>query len=88
MTLETFIDEQVKVWAFFDPSTGPVHVFPIAMNWRRKLIKFEKLIFATSMKIGNKKLVRLTCASDTAYFELEYDTESYLWRLRKIMPNG
>ena len=91
MTHDTFIDEPVKVWAFFDPTlsagrSGSSHISPIAMQWQRRLIKFEKLIFASSLKVGDKKLVRLVCASESANFELEYNSENYLWRLKKVMP--
>lgn len=82
---DTLIDEQITVWAFFDPSSGPAHIFPIAMNWRRRLIKFQKLILATTKRIGETKILRLVCASDTACFELEYNSDNHLWKLKKVM---
>ena len=89
MSYETLIDEPVKVWAFFDPSTSlGVNIFPIAMNWRRRLIKFQKLIFAKSYKIGEVKILNLVCASETANFELEYNTQNHLWKLKRIMPQS
>jgi len=88
--METSIDEQIKVWVMFDPSTssGQVSISPIAMNWQRRLIKFTKLIFVGSKKIGQVKIVNLVCASGTANFELEYNTDNNLWRLKKVMPIG
>jgi len=97
MSYETLIDEPVKVWAFFDPSTEftlerseglRVNIFPIAMNWRYRLIKFQKLIFASSKKIGEVKIFNLVCASETTNFELEYNTQNHLWKLKRIMPKS
>ena len=86
MTYETLIDEPVKVWAFFDPEASSGQIFPIAINWRRHLIKFQKVIFMSQKRIGENKLINLVCASNTANFELEYDAAHYLWKLKKIMP--
>ncbi|MCR4324403.1 MAG: hypothetical protein NUV69_01815 [Candidatus Curtissbacteria bacterium] len=80
MTPDT-INEQVKVWAFFDNG-----IFPIAMNWQRRFVKFEKLIFSSSKRIGDTKIVSLVCASQTANFELEYNAENYSWKIKKVMP--
>src|SRR3990167_3421695 len=72
--METEVDEEVKVWAFFDPSSrsssGQVGIFPIAMSWNRRFVKFEKLIFSSSKKVGDVRLVDLVCASNTSNFEL------------------
>lgn len=78
---ETDINEAVTVWAFFDHG-----IFPIAMNWRRQIVKFKKTIFTTSKMVGKIKLINLICASETANFELEFDSGSFLWKLKKIMP--
>lgn len=82
--MDTEIDEKVPVWAFFDPaySSG---LFPIAMNWRRRLIKFEGVILKTSRRIGNSNFVDLVCISDTANFQLEYDASNYSWKVKKVM---
>lgn len=80
---ETLIDEDVKVWAFFDHG-----IFPIAMNWRRRFVKFEKVILVTSKKIGATHLVDLVCASDTANFQLEYNGDNHLWKVKKVLPKG
>jgi hypothetical protein len=86
MTHETIIDEQVKVWAFFDPSASSGQgIFPIAINWRRRLVKFSRLIFVSSKKVGEVKIINLVCASDGANYELEFDTNNYLWKLKKVM---
>ncbi|MBI2327467.1 hypothetical protein HYU92_04050 [Candidatus Curtissbacteria bacterium] len=85
MASDTFINEQVSVWAFFDPSAASSHIFPIAMNWRRRLVKFQKLILSTTKRVGDAKILNLICASDTACFELEYNSDSHLWRLVKVM---
>ena len=82
---DTLINEPVTIWAFFDPSANPSHIFPIAMNWRRRLVKFQKLILTTTKRIGETKILSLICASDTACFELEYNTGNYLWKLVKVM---
>jgi hypothetical protein len=87
---DTVVDEKVKVWAFFDdslPSVGNSPIFPIAMNWRRRFVKFQKLVFASSRSIGNEKIIKLVCASDSANFELEFNNSSYLWRLKKVMSH-
>ncbi|OGD92935.1 hypothetical protein A2697_05415 [Candidatus Curtissbacteria bacterium RIFCSPHIGHO2_01_FULL_41_44] len=81
MSYETLINEPITVWVFFDKG-----IFPIAMNWRRRLIKFQKLIFTSSKKVGETKILNLICASDSANFELEYDSSNYLWTLKKVMP--
>lgn len=81
MPYETVIDEPVKVWALFDKG-----IFPIAMNWQRRLVKFEKLILTTSKRIGEAKLLTLICGSDTANYELEYNCENHLWKVKKVMP--
>ena len=76
-----FINEAVTVWAFFDHD-----IFPIAMNWRRRLIKFEKIIFRSSKKIGLDKLIDIVCESNDSDFELEYNSNNHLWKLKRIMP--
>ena len=76
------IDEKIKVWAFFDDG-----VFPIAMNWRRRYIKFEKLILKTSKRIGNVKFTSLVCSANDATFELELNNENSLWTLKKVSSN-
>ena len=80
MLHDTFINEPIKVWVFFNNG-----IFPVAMNWRNRLIKFKKLIFANTKRIGETKIISLVCTSDTANFELEYNTESHLWKLKKAM---
>ncbi len=84
---DTTINEKVQVWAFFDPSTssGQVKIFPIAISWRRRLIKFKKLVFISTKKIGDVRIVNLVCASDSGNFELEFNTNNYLWKLKKVM---
>lgn len=81
MSYETTIDEPVKVWVMFDRG-----IFPIAMNWRRKIIQFKKLIFVGSRRVGNIKFLDMVCASETANFELEYNSENHSWKVKKIMP--
>ena len=78
--METEIDEKVSVWAFFDGD-----IFPIAMNWQRRFVKFEKVILKTSRMVGDIKFVDLICSSQTANFKLEYDSSNYSWRVRKVM---
>jgi len=80
MAYETAIDEPVKVWAFFDSS-----ISPIGMNWRRRLVKFEKLILVTSKRVGQVKIFNFICASDTANYELEYNSENHMWKVKKVM---
>lgn len=88
--METEVNEEVKVWAFFDPSagSGQARIFPIAMNWNKRFVKFEKLIFSSSKKVGDAKLVDLVCASDTSNFELEYNSSNYSWRVKKVLPKS
>lgn len=81
MSEDTLINEQVTVWAFFDHD-----IFPLAMNWRRRLVKFEKVIFKNTKKLGAVKFVDIVCESNDANFELEYNSDNYLWKLKKIMP--
>ena len=81
--MDTELDDDVKVWAFFDHG-----IFPIAMNWNRRFVKFEKLIFSSSKRVGDTKLVDLVCASDTSNFELEYNTGDYSWRVKKVLPKS
>lgn len=78
--METEINEKVSVWAFFDGD-----IFPVAMNWNRRFIKFEKVILKTSRNIGSNTFVDLVCASETANFELEYDSSNYSWKVKKVM---
>ncbi len=80
MPPETAVDEEIKVWAFFDHG-----IFPIAMNWRRRFVKFNKLIFSSHKRVGNVNLLDLVCASDTANYELEFNTSNYLWRIKRVM---
>lgn len=78
--MDTPIDEHVTVWAFFDSG-----IFPIAMNWRRRLIKFTKVIFTSTKRVGDVKIISLICASETNNFELEYNSSNQVWRLRKVI---
>lgn len=88
--MDTKIDEMVKVWAFFDSSagSGQARIFPIAMNWNRRFVKFEKLIFSSSKKVGDVRLIDLVCASETSNFELEYNSNDYSWRVKNVLPKG
>lgn len=84
--METEVDEKVSVWAFFDPSTSSGQVIsPIAMNWRRCLVKFERVIFSSTRKIGDRCFVDFVCASEAANFQLEFDSGNYSWRVKKVM---
>lgn len=79
------INEGVKVWALFDlPNSGP-KIFPFAMTWRRRLVKFEKLVFSSTKRVGRSRIVNLVCQSDSANFELEYNTENFSWRIKRVM---
>jgi len=84
--METEINEVVPVWVFFDSSAILGPIFPIAMNWRRRLIKFEKIIFTSSKKIGVIKFVDIICQSTGANYELEYNSDNNIWKLKRIMP--
>lgn len=81
MTDDALIDEKVAVWAFFDSG-----IQPIAMNWRRRFVKFEKLIFAGSKHVGNTKIVNLVCSANDANFELEFNSNNNIWKLKRVMP--
>lgn len=81
--METEVDEKVKVWAFFDAG-----IFPIAMNWNRRFVKFEKVVLSTTKRIGQTKLIDLVCASDGANYELEFNTDNYNWRVKRVLPVG
>lgn len=83
--METEVDEQVSVWAFFDTGQETTRISPIAMNWRRRFIKFEKLVLTTTKKVGGVKILDLICASDGSSYQLEYNTVSSLWRVKKVM---
>ena len=85
---ETLIDEPVNVWVFFDSGQGArtVAVSPVAMNWQRRFVKFEKLILITSKRVGQAKVFSFICASESSNFELEYNSESQVWRVVKVMP--
>ena len=85
MSYETLINEPVAIWVLFDSST-PEPILPIAMNWRSRLIKFQKVIFTTARKIGEVKLITLVCQSQGTNCELEYNTNNHLWKLKKVMP--
>ncbi len=77
--MDTEVDDKVKVWAFFDQG-----IFPIAMNWNRRFVKFDKVIFSSSRRVGDSRMVDLVCASDTANFELEYNANNYIWKVKKV----
>jgi len=86
-SMDTDIDDKVKVWAFFDPSTssGQVHIFPIAMNWNRRFVKFESVILTTSRRVGDVRLVDFVCAGEGANYQIEYNTFDYSWKVKKVM---
>lgn len=81
MMSDTYVNEVVTVWVFFDRG-----IFPIAMNWRRRLVKFQKLVFTSSKKVGEVKIVSLVCATEGANYELEYNSLDQSWKLKKVMP--
>ncbi len=85
--METEVDEKVSVWAFFPSSQSSLGqaIFPTAMNWRRRLIKFERVIFSSARKVGDCRFVDLVCASEVANFQLEFDSNNYCWRVKKII---
>ena len=75
------INEKVKVIAVFDNG-----IFPIAMDWNNRHVRFRSLIFKSAHRVGEKRFVDLVCRSDTASFELEFDSESYVWWLKRVIP--
>ena len=79
--METLINESIKVWAVFDSG-----ICPIAMNWRNRQIKFDKVILKTDLFKGKAKITNLVCANNNAAYELEYNHQNFLWILKKIMP--
>ena len=81
--METLINESIKVWAVFDSG-----ICPIAMNWRNRQIKFDKVILKTDLMKGKTKITHFVCTNNNASYELEYNHQNYLWTLRKIMPKG
>lgn len=87
MSDDTPINESISVWVFFDPLGKGGKIFPIAISWRRRLIKFKKLIFVTSHRVGETRLVNLVCAGDSANYEIEYNASNNLWKLVKVMPS-
>ncbi|MBI4037763.1 hypothetical protein HY382_01805 [Candidatus Curtissbacteria bacterium] len=86
MTSDVLINEKIKVWAFFDetPVNG-TSIFPIAVSWRRRLIRLDKLIFSSSRRVGHEKILGLVCRGENANYELEYNTSTHSWRMRKVM---
>lgn len=74
------IDEAVRVWAFFDRK-----IFPIAMNWRRRYIKFDKTILMTIRRVGDVRMVDLICVGEGANYQLEYNSSNYLWKVKRVM---
>lgn len=81
----TIIDERVKVWVKFDSSDPVGKIFPVAMSWQNRIIKFKNLIFKSAHRMGEKRFINLICESDSANFELEFDSESYVWWLKKVI---
>ena len=81
--METLINESIKVWAVFDSGISQV-----AMNWRNRQIKFDKVILKTDLFKGKAKITHFVCTNNNASYELEYNHQNYLWTLRKIMPKG
>lgn len=81
------INEAVKVWAFFDdglPRSVEGGIFPIAISWRRRLIRFQKLIFQSARKIGETKIVSLVVSADNSNYELEYNLNTFVWKLKRV----
>lgn len=85
MIPDTLINERVKVWVKFDSSEQNGKIFPIAMSWQNRMVKFKNLIFTSAHRIGEKRFVNLICQSDSANFELEFDSESYCWFLKQVV---
>jgi hypothetical protein len=83
--MDTEVDEPVSIWAFFDTGHEATRVSPVAMNWRRRLVRFDKLVLTTIRKVGGVKLMDLVCSSEGANFLLEYNSDNHLWRLKKVM---
>ena len=75
------IDERVKVWALFDNG-----IYPIAMDWNNRRVKFKNLIFKSAHRVGERRFLSLICESESANFELEFDSESYCWFLKRVVP--
>jgi hypothetical protein len=86
MSQDILVDESIKVWVLFNPSTPSTSIFPVAMVWKERLIKFKRLVFISSKRIGGAKMLNLVCASESANFELEYEDTHHLWKLKKVMP--
>jgi len=83
--VSTPINERVEVLARFDPTANLGKIFPVAMTWKNRRVEFKDLIFTSAHRIGEKRFVSLICKSDSADFELEFDSESYCWWLRKVV---
>jgi hypothetical protein len=79
------IDERVEVLVRFDSTSSVGKIFPVAMTWKDRTIQFKDLIFTSAHRVGEKRFLSLVCQSDSANFELEFDSESYCWWLRKVV---
>lgn len=80
--MSDLVNERVKVWAVFDNG-----IFPIAMDWNNRRIKFKNLIFKSAHRVGEKRFLSLICQSGGANFELEFDSESYVWWLKRVVSD-
>lgn len=78
--MSDLVNERVKVWAVFDNG-----IFPIAMDWNNRRVKFKNLIFKSAHRVGEKRFLSLVCQSESANFELEFDSESYVWWLKRVV---
>lgn len=83
--MDTEVDDPVSVWAFFGTEHEATRVSPLAMNWRRRLVRFDKLVLTTTKKVGEVKLLNLICSSEGANFQLEYNSNNHLWKVKKVM---
>lgn len=83
--MSTPINERVEVLVRFDSTASIGKIFPVAMTWKNRTIEFKDLIFTSAHRIGEKRFVNLICKSDSADFELEFDSESYCWFLKRVV---
>lgn len=80
--MSDLVNERVKVWAVFDNG-----IFPIAMDWNNRRVRFKNLIFKSAHRVGEKRFLSLVCQSEGANFELEFDSESYVWWLKRVVSD-
>ncbi|MDO8886344.1 hypothetical protein [Candidatus Oleimmundimicrobium sp.] len=75
------IDEPVEVIALFKKG----EVKPVKLSWNNKTYRVKEITGTWKSSLGNAEILHLSLVIENgSYFEVSFNTKTYIWRLEKL----